>query len=220
VKAAMGDHTRPLQTTQGAGHPILREGRLRPPLYSTRARGGPPALSNLTAVGAGAAGNCPQCAPGNPGGVSQLGPGNGVYGMVLVDTNGDGPNHYTYGQTGSVEVASAADVQQIENVFDNAVNQMNQNGQRRPGKGWVNGVLNDLEYWGTTYQACTGQSYIVCESLDAAASAGTFDANWTFTVQNDFWHTWVYAASSDPADPSLTIDPLYDTFTTNWPTTP
>ncbi|SPE44296.1 hypothetical protein SBA7_320063 [Candidatus Sulfotelmatobacter sp. SbA7] len=93
-------------------------------------------------------------------------------------------------------------------------------GTRRPGKGLVNGLLNDLEYWGTTYQACTGQSYIVCESLDAAASAGTFDANWTFTVQNDFWHTWVYATSSDPADPSLTIDPLYDTFTTNWPTTP
>src|SRR5271154_3000861 len=39
----MGGHTRPLQTTQGAGHPILREGRLRPALYSMRARGGPPA---------------------------------------------------------------------------------------------------------------------------------------------------------------------------------
>jgi RHS repeat-associated protein len=115
-------------------------------------------------------------------------------------------------------LASAADVQRIQNVFNSAINRMNQKGQRRPGKGLINGLLNDLEYWGTGYQACTGQSYIMCDSLNAAGR--TLDDNWTFTVQSNFWHTWVSGTSPNPADPSITIDPLYGTFTVNYPTTP
>ncbi len=119
---------------------------------------------------------------------------------------------------GGVLLASAADLQRIQNTFNAAINRMNQSGQRRPGTGKINGWLNNLFSWWEGYQACTGQSFILLNSENAAANS--LDDNWTFSLQDDFVHTWVLGTSSNPMDPSVTMDPLYNTFTPNLPTNP
>jgi RHS repeat-associated protein len=102
------------------------------------------------------------------------------------------------------------DVSYIRGVFNNAVSYMDKNGLRRPGSGAVNGLLNDLQFWVTNYQACTGQSYIVDNFLKAIPS-DALNFRWTFTEESDFWHTWVEGSYGGFSN--VMMDPLYGTFT-------
>ena len=91
------------------------------------------------------------------------------------------------------------------------MNNMNKNGLRRPGKGLINGFLNNIEYWGTKYEACTGQAQITASDLGTLTN---LDDKWTFSTETEHlgMHTVVVGKSSNGSDPTLIMDPWKDTF--------
>jgi hypothetical protein len=122
--------------------------------------------------------------------------------------------------------AFAHDLQFIQIVFEDSMMFMDNQGLRRPGTGILNGgavntvknalngVINNVESWGSSYLACKGQSYEVLSYLDAIPS-GALKYSWTFTIQDDVTHTWVSGTVKDAPLPfsEVVIDPLYATFT-------
>jgi RHS repeat-associated protein len=107
-------------------------------------------------------------------------------------------------------LASAADVQRIQNAFNASVDRMNKQGLRRPGKGWRNGALNNLGWYFTGYLGCGQQADRVVSDLQILS----LDDRWTFSVvQSGPFHQLVKGTSSNSSDPTLQIDPWYNSFT-------
>ncbi len=121
---------------------------------------------------------------------------------------------------------SPKDVINIQNLFNNSVATMNQTGMRRPGSGYINGVLNNGSIAAnflltnltggripeTTRLGCGGQA--VQSRDDISLGLGKTDDQWNLQLQHNatFTHWWVQGTSSNPNDPVLTIDPWLNSF--------
>lgn len=125
---------------------------------------------------------------------------------------------------------SAQDVQRIKCITGGVVGSMNDGGLRRPGNGHLNADLNNIEsfLWkrtghliGNPYYGCGEQSDYVADTL--VANSPSLDDNWNFSVVSSFvapdggiYHQFVVGTSSNPGDPTLTIDPWNNSFTENY----
>jgi len=112
---------------------------------------------------------------------------------------------------------SAKDVQLLLQIYRNAVDRMNKNGERFKGTGPWAGRWNDLNWhkypWGKKYKSCNEQADTVKSDMDGRK----YDANWTFDVVkvDDGWGWALMAKSPDPNDPNILFNPWEDSVTMN-----
>lgn len=108
-----------------------------------------------------------------------------------------GSHLYEYGAAIPLTNGSA-DVQAIKTTVAHDIAYMDADGERRPGDGVFNGMVNNFETWFTTYKGCTGQSDKVASDLQVAFP------DWQFQVVASPVHHWILAYHGDTV---LRIDP-------------
>ena len=102
---------------------------------------------------------------------------------------------------------------------------MNARNVRRPGSGFLNGILNDFNafdfppgsWTGGTYERCYGQSELVIQRLNRLK----LDDSWSFKMAHRPGHYWVEAVPNSPNpsnDPIIKLDPLFNDV--NYPKSP
>ncbi len=105
---------------------------------------------------------------------------------------------------------SEVDVNRIRYQFWRSVDRMNRSRLRRPGTGYLNGVINNFQSsFGVGWLGCGEQAQ---ESLDDIVNDvfrnGQFDDKWTFEIINVTpFHQVLRATSSNSQDPLLFMDP-------------
>jgi RHS repeat-associated protein len=109
---------------------------------------------------------------------------------------------------------SQADVGRIRAGFNEIVEQMNRYGDRRPGSGVMNGILNNFSGFadrytggrlGSPYLGCADQSE---NTIDHLRTLDGLDDNWTYSLKFNLpFHFTLEGRSSNPSDPVLNIDP-------------
>jgi uncharacterized protein RhaS with RHS repeats len=142
-----------------------------------------------------------------------------------------GIDFYGYVLNRPIQVAdprglSPQDVQRIRQICHSCVQNMVEEGYRRPGggpgplNGSGDGFLNDQSSNQSIYGKLTGSKYLGCKDqadrgqacLYNANAIKPFDAHWDFSTVA-WWagaHTIVRAKSSDPNDPLVYCDPWRD----------
>ena len=135
-----------------------------------------------------------------------------------------GKDFYSYALNRPVGMAdptglSSQDVQRISDACHLCVQNMVQQGDRRPGSSGWNGFLNDQNStystygsWHARYLGCKDQAERCLGGLNNANALMPFDATWGFSTVL-WWggsHTVVVGRSSDPNDPLVYCDPWRD----------
>lgn len=134
-------------------------------------------------------------------------------------TAGD-TNRYNYVKNNPLKYVdslglSPEDVSRLKNVFDQSVQNMNQQGLRRPGSGTLNGMINNVQStFGGQKLGCGAQAdQTLNDIVTDVMNNGQFQDNWQFQIVNpNPFHQNIEATSSNPADPVLTIDPWKNSF--------
>jgi RHS repeat-associated protein len=117
-----------------------------------------------------------------------------------------------------------SDIQELTQEFNDVLADLEQNGLRRQGNTWLNGILNNIDStaqlvenytnavygvgsFDVAYFGCTDQTYYLLNQM----GSNNVNTNyiWTFSVNDGTFHTNATATSNNPLSVSLTLDPLY-----------
>ncbi len=122
---------------------------------------------------------------------------------------------------------SPEDVAKIAKAMDVYVRSLEKKGVRRRGSGWLNGVLNNLNYWcrDTSFDflkesplecdekylaGCKAQALGLQKILNKMQKEGQFDDNWQFDLVTNILHNWLEAKSDNSFDDTYNVDPWAD----------
>ncbi len=112
---------------------------------------------------------------------------------------------------------SPNDVRRINNTFNQSVQRMTQNGQRR-SPGWLNNMsrtANNLSggLLGSPYLGCGEQQEVTQRDLQSQNYDDVWDFAWDGIDYGVWKHQRIRATSSNPNDPVLIIDPWNNSIT-------
>ncbi|WP_075184797.1 RHS repeat-associated core domain-containing protein [Teredinibacter haidensis] len=121
---------------------------------------------------------------------------------------------------------SAADVQKIQDIFNQSVQDMVNSGDRLDTSGFLGGVANNNVSKTNGYdflRNLTGKNTLICgeqwdhvwDDLNDVQKGGGVDDNWDFTDKPSFGHMSGQGTSENPSDPTVYLDPWKNVFTTS-----
>lgn len=125
-----------------------------------------------------------------------------------------GGNFYRYVYNDPIGLAdpnglSPADVQRILKACQKCTDQLTAQGERRAGKGWPNGIFNNLIStltWGRMYSGCDRQANLTSGCLNSPSPP--YDDHWDCSPMSVHWglHRVTRCHSSNRSDPDVICD--------------
>ncbi len=110
---------------------------------------------------------------------------------------------------------SIYDVGKIRNEFHRSIKKLNEQGRRSPGSSIVNMLWNNANaYYNpwSDFERCYDQSERILNDINRLTKA--LDDNWELRMATKPGHYWGELVSSNPNDPVIKVDPLYEEFST------